>query len=145
MPPADACLCSPTNDIVRLLKSALFVSCLLLFLVSSPAQPKPEEPIYKLMDKGVKPPLAIFTPAPDVPREERKVKSTSVAIVAGYVGADGLFHDAKVQRSSGDSTLDARALDRIRTWTFHPCTKDGKPVNCELYVEVTFRLYRDGK
>jgi periplasmic protein TonB len=128
------------------MRSALFASFLLLAFVSTPAQqPKPEGPIYPVTGKGIKPPEAIFTPAPGISQDERKTKFGGIAIIAGYIGTDGLFHDAKVLRSTGDSTLDARALDTLKTWKFHPCTKDGKAVNCTLNLEVTFHLYRDHK
>lgn len=70
---------------------------------------------------------------------------TTRAIVSGYVAIDGKFHDGKILRSSGESTLDTRALEALKKWKFRPCTKDGKAVNCELMIEVTFNLRGDHK
>jgi TonB family protein len=127
------------------MRSVLSASLLLLTLVSSPAQqPKTEEPIYPITAKGIKPPQAILAPEPEVPKEAHAVKTTR-AIVSGYVAIDGKFHDGKILRSSGESTLDTRALEALKKWKFRPCTKDGKAVNCELMIEVTFNLRGDHK
>jgi TonB family protein len=128
------------------LKSILLASCFWLTVVSLAQQPASQQPaskarLYRVGVDKVKPPQAIFTPAPEMPPDKRKIKSTAIAIISGYVGTDGLFHSGRVLRSTGDSTLDAKALDRLNTWKFHPCTKDGEPVNCALDLEVEFRLY----
>jgi TonB family protein len=47
-------------------------------------------------------------------------------VVAGYVGTDGKFHAAKVKQSIGDATLDAKALNAVKTWKFRPCTKTAR-------------------
>ncbi len=132
------------------MRSALSASLLLLTLVSSPAQqPKTDEPIYPITTKGIKPPLAISTPSPDAPsdtpRDKRKVQSTRIAVITGYVGTDGLFHSAKIMQSTGDRALDAKALDRMQAWRFHLCTKDGKAVNCSMVLQVEFHLYEEPK
>jgi len=128
------------------MKPIIFALCLLPALVFSAAQKnKTEDPIYPVGKQGVTPPRAIFTPQPEDSRDAREIKSTRIAIISGYVGSDGQFHSAKLLRSTGDSKLDAKALDRLATWKFHPCTKDGKPVNCSMNLEVEFHLYRDPK
>jgi TonB family protein len=37
--------------------------------------------------------------------------------------------------------LDAKALEAVRQWRFHPALKDGKPVDVQISVEVEFHLY----
>jgi TonB family protein len=132
------------------MRSAFFPALLLLAFVCAPAQqPKPEDRIYPVTAKGIKPPQAISTPSPDAPsdtsQDKRKVKSTYIAIISGYVGTDGLFHNAKVLQSMGDRALDAKAVDGIQTWRFRPCTKDGKAVNCSMTLQVEIHLYEEPK
>lgn len=94
--------------------------------------------------EGIKLPKATFTPEPVIPKEARKGKSTRV-IVTGYVAIDGRYHDGKMLRSSGEPALDTSALEAVKKWKFHPCTKDGKAVNCEMIIEVTFNRADDHK
>jgi protein TonB len=123
------------------MRSILFASSLFLaFITLSAQQPKTEEPIFSLATKGVKPPQAIFTPQPDYSSEARRGKFKGVVIISGYVDTDGKFSHAKVVRSIGDASLDAKALDGVKAWKFRPCTKDGKPVNCLLNIEVSINL-----
>ncbi|HEY7406409.1 MAG TPA: energy transducer TonB [Candidatus Angelobacter sp.] len=123
------------------MRFALFATFLLLATISSPAQQsKPEERLYRVTDSGVKPPQAISTPEPDFSSEARRGKFKGVVIISGYVGTDGKFHNAKVVRSIGDASLDAKALEGMKAWKFRPCTKDGKPINCAMNIEVSINL-----
>lgn len=122
------------------MRSVLLASCLLAALAAWPAQKtKRDEPTYSA-GQGVTPPKAIFTPMPDFSGDARRGKFNGVVVVAGYVGTDGKFHDAKVVRSIGDATLDAKALNTVKTWKFRPCSKDGTPVNCTMSIEVAIHL-----
>ena len=109
-------------------------------LLAQPSRPNLEEPIYKI-EKEVKPQRVISSPQPDFSTDARRGKFNGVVVVTGYVGADGNFHDAKVLRSIGDSILDAKVLAAVKKWTFHPCTRDGKPVNCTMNIETAIHLY----
>ena len=124
------------------MRPILLVLCLLTTAAAAcPAQQaKTDEPIYPV-GKDVKPPRAISTPAPDVSLDARRAKFNGVVVVNAYIGTDGKVHDAKVVRSIGDSILDGKALDTVKKWKFHPCTREGKPVNCEMNFEVAFDLH----
>lgn len=123
------------------MRSILYVLCLLIAIAPGLAQQtKPEEPAYKI-GKDVKPPRAISSPQPDFSADARRGKVDGVVVVTGYVGTDGKFHDAKVLRSIGDSRLDGKVLDAVSKWTFHPCTKDDKPVDCRMNVETEIHLH----
>lgn len=123
------------------MQSILYALCLLIAIAPGPVQQtKPEEPTYKI-EKDVKPPRAISTPPPDFSADARRSKFKGVVVVTGFVGTDGNFHDAKVLRSIGDSVLDAKVLAAVKKWTFHPCTRDDKPVNCTMNIETAIQLH----
>jgi protein TonB len=124
------------------MRSILYALCLLIAIAPGLAQQtKPEEPIYKIEKKDVKPPRPISSPQPDFSADARRGKFKGVVVVTGYVGTDGKFHDAKVLQSIGDSVLDAKVLAAVKKWTFHPCTRDDKPVNCTMNIETAIHLY----
>jgi periplasmic protein TonB len=122
------------------MKSIVAVSFLLTgLIVCSAQQTKTPEDIYQ-PGKDVTPPKTLVTPEPDFSTDARRGKFKGVVVVSGDVGTDGKFHDAKVARSIGDAALDTKVLDSVKAWKFRPCTKDGKPVNCTMNVEVAINL-----
>jgi TonB family protein len=124
----------------------LVASWLLLGFVCLAAQKPTQGPhIYRVGVDDVKPPQAVFTPEPDMPENMGKVKSAKIAILSAIVGIDGQVYNPKVVRSTGDSALDNKAIDKLGSWKFHPCMKDGQAVNCAMNLEVTFRLYNAHK
>jgi periplasmic protein TonB len=46
---------------------------------------------------------------------------------------------AKVIRSSRKE-FEARAIEAVSKWKFHPATKDGKPVKSHMQTPVVFKL-----
>jgi TonB family protein len=76
---------------------------------------------------------------PGKPGKKKKPGYTGTAIISGYVGKDGKFHDGKVIRSAGKD-LDPKALQKLSEWRFDPCKLNGVPVNCGMTIEVTFHL-----
>jgi hypothetical protein len=130
------------------MRSLLFMA-LLLIAVCLAAQsgdaPKPPGPIYKVGEKGVKPPKAIFSPQPKFSEEERKRTkkgrlTKGTVLITGYVGADGKYHNARIT-SSLDIALDPKILEGLGTWKWEPCTKDGVPVNCYFGLAINVDLY----
>jgi hypothetical protein len=71
--------------------------------------------------------------------KKKKPTHTAIAVISGYVGKDGRFHDAKVIRSAGKD-LDPKALQKLSEWRFDPCKLNGVTVNCGMKIEVTFHL-----
>lgn len=72
--------------------------------------------------------------------KKKQTRVTRVALISGYVGKDGRFHDARIAQSAGKD-LDPKAIQKLSEWRFAPCTMKGVPVNCGLTIEVTFNLY----
>jgi periplasmic protein TonB len=103
--------------------------------VSAAAQSKP----YKVGQEGVKSPVIIREVKPQYTRDamERKVQGTveikTVVLTDGKVGA------VEVTKPL-DPDLDQAAIDALKQWIFRPGTKDDKPVEVEISVELTFTL-----
>jgi TonB family protein len=59
--------------------------------------------------------------------------------VAAVVKADGTVGEVRVTKSL-DADLDQQAIIATKQWTFKPGTVDGKPVDVEVNIELTFKL-----
>jgi TonB family protein len=94
---------------------------------------------HVLLPGGIRPPRAIFSPAPDYSKEAREAKFQGTCVLSLIVGADGNPRDIKVLKSLGKG-LDEKAIDAVKTWKFEPATKDGVPVAVQIAIEVDFRL-----
>lgn len=68
----------------------------------------------------------------------RKVEGTLV--LAAVVKTNGTVRDDVRVIESLDPDLDAEALKAAKQWTFKPGTKDDKPVNVSVLLEMTFTL-----
>ena len=122
------------------MRPAILVLCLLTALTALPAQQsKPNEPVYKV-GGDVKPFRVISSPSPNFANDASRGKFDGVVAVSAYVGADGKIHDAQVSKSIGDAKIDAKVLSAVKSWKFHPCTKENKPVNCAANFEVQVHL-----
>jgi protein TonB len=55
------------------------------------------------------------------------------------VKKDGTVGDVKVKKSL-DAELDEEAVKAMKKWEFKPGTKEGKPVDVLVDVEMTFNL-----
>lgn len=89
---------------------------------------------------GVTQPRPIYDPDPDYSEAARKAKYQGSVVLWLVVGADGLPHHIRVQRSLGMG-LDEKAVAAVSTWRFQPATLNGQPVAVEVNVQVSFRLY----
>jgi protein TonB len=130
------------------MRTLLLASCLALVLLGGSAAPSQSGDAGKIydftIDRGVTRPKILQNPMPQFTEKARKERIQGVVLLSGYVGADGRYHDAKVEHTL-DPGLDANALEAVRHWEFSPCTKDGQPVNCKMSVEVNFHFYGKGK
>jgi len=89
---------------------------------------------------GVIAPKVIYDPEPEYSPEARAAKYQGTVKLWAIIGADGRPRNLSVERSLGMG-LDEKALEAVRTWRFHPATKDGQPVAVQIEVEVSFHLY----
>ena len=53
---------------------------------------------------------------------------------------DGTVGDDVTITRSLDDELDQEAIKAMKQWKFKPGTKDGKPVNVQVNIEMTFTL-----
>ena len=88
---------------------------------------------------GASEPKLIYAPDPEFSEEARKAKYQGSVLIHVIIDANGTPQDLKVTKALGLG-LDEKAIQAVQTWRFKPGLKDGKPVNVEATVEVTFRL-----
>jgi len=115
--------------------------------VKTPAQPPPPaaapttsqgEPVYSY-GPGITQAKAIYTPQPKYTEAARKAKIQGEVVMDVVIGADGKTRDVKVLRSL-EPSLDAKAVEALKTWRFEPATKDGHPVATRAQISTSFRL-----
>ena len=89
---------------------------------------------------GVKPPRATYQPEPSFSEPARKARYQGVVTMALIVDKDGLPQKIHILNPLGGG-LDAKAVEAVSTWKFHPAEKNGQPVAVQIAVEVDFHLY----
>ena len=77
---------------------------------------------------------------PAYPVDVQKERVTGRVDLVFDIAADGSVARGKVERSSGDTRLDAAALSAANKWKFRPEVKDGKPVPSQVRVPVNFEM-----
>ena len=111
-------------------------------LAPRPATPLQETAVpagvYRV-GQGITPPRAIDAPDPKYTNAASRDKVQGTVVLWVIVGADGSVQNAGVDRSLRPD-LDESALKTVRSWRFHPATKDGQPVPVMIHVEVNFRV-----
>ena len=70
-----------------------------------------------------------------------KAKIQGLVTLVLTVGVDGIPRDIRVVRSL-DAGLDANAVLAVKQWIFWPATVDGKPVEHQSGIDVSFKLRR---
>jgi TonB family protein len=90
---------------------------------------------------GVKEPTVIFEVKPNYTEEARKARIEGIVLLQLVVRKDGSTDSFKVVRGLGYG-LDESAISTIANkWRFKPGTKNGVPVDVQILIEVSFRLY----
>ena len=65
----------------------------------------------------------------------------AVVLVTLTVPPDGIPKDVKIAKGVRPD-LDKGAVDAVQQWRFEPATRDGKPVEATITVEVWIRSLR---
>lgn len=97
-------------------------------------------PVYKVGQDGVTAPVLVKNVQPKYSNDAKARGVQGTVEVAAIVKADGTVdNDVRVIRSL-DHDLDQQAIIATRQWTFKPGTKDGKPVDVQVNIELTFTV-----
>lgn len=94
---------------------------------------------YKTTDEGVKAPVVIRETRPKYTKSAMERQVQGDVEVEAVVLADGTVGDVRVTKSL-DSELDEEAVKATKEWRFRPGTKDGKAVDVQVRIELTFRI-----
>jgi TonB family protein len=97
------------------------------------------ELVRTLKDPSVKAPRALHTPEPKYSRSARKQKIQGIVTLSVIIGTDGRPRDVKVVKSL-EASLDANAIEAVKTWKFAPATKDDRPVAVAMRLEIDYKL-----
>lgn len=88
---------------------------------------------------GVSPPKVISQSAAQFSEPARKDRFQGVVLVGLVVDEQGLPTHIHILRPLGYG-LDAKAVQAVESWRFHPAEKKGQPVAVAIDVEVDFHL-----
>lgn len=123
------------------MKSNLFVALTVFMVVFGSAPPlksQSDEPVLRV-GHGVTAPRPLNHPNPEYSKEARKAGLQGKCVLSVVVNSEGKPENVNVSRSLGMG-LNEKAVEAVRSWTFEPARKDGKPVAVQISVVVTFRI-----
>ena len=96
---------------------------------------------YKIGTQGLLQPELIKHPLPRYTEEARKARVEGLVVLQAVIRTNGRADTFKVIKGLGYG-LDEAAIDAIsHEWKFKPGMLNGEPVNVQVNIEVTFRLY----
>jgi TonB family protein len=108
---------------------------------TSPPAPEPEQKPVEHVGPGVTAPHTISPMSePDYTDEARQAHIQGTVVLSVIIRADGTAKVDKVVRGLGYG-LDEKAIATVEQWKFAPATKDGKPVDVQLQIVISFHLY----
>lgn len=91
-------------------------------------------PFYKVEQK----PAIKKSFAPDYPDFARRAGIQGQVVLKVVIGKDGRVKDINIVKSV--SALDQAAIKAVKNWIFLPGKQDGKFVDVEMLIPVTFKL-----
>ena len=97
-----------------------------------------QEQVYEI-GSGVRSPVLIKEVKPQYTEAAMRRKVQGVVELTAVVLKDGSVGDTTVKRSL-DEDLDQEAIKAAKQWRFKPGTKEGEPVNVQVFIELTFTL-----
>jgi len=118
--------------------AGLFLSVNFAIAAQQPAPDAPKTEAPKAGVNSASMPKCQYCPDPEYSQEARSKKYEGVVVLNVVVTSEGKATNIQVVRTLGMG-LDEKAIDAVRRWRFKPATKDGKPVNVQVPIEITFR------
>ena len=97
-----------------------------------------QEQVYKI-GEGIRSPQLIKEVKPTYTEGAMRRKVQGVVELTAVILKDGTVGDTTVKRSL-DEDLDQEAIKAAKQWKFKPGTKDGEPVNVQVFIELSFTL-----
>ncbi|MFH1021559.1 MAG: energy transducer TonB [Pseudomonadota bacterium] len=85
-------------------------------------------------------PLYQANPPPPYPRLARKLGQEGLVQLEVLVSVTGIVDDLRIAVGSGHESLDAAALEAVRSWRFSAGRRNGQPVAMRVRVPVRFSL-----
>jgi TonB family protein len=98
------------------------------------------EPSIYSVGNGVSAPRVIAQPEPQFSSEARNTHFQGTVGLDVIVNREGRIAKALISRPAGMG-LDEQAIEALKSWRFHPATRNGEPVAVVLYIETDFHFY----
>lgn len=94
-----------------------------------------------LLGRGVTKPVVLANPMPRYTEQARQARVQGSITLQCIIRKDGTVDTFKVLRGLGYG-LEESAIRKIaREWRYIPATYKGKPVDVQVHIEVSYRLY----
>ena len=130
----------PRFSPVRVLAVITALALIGISSVQLSALPQANTTVYTTKDPGVTAPVVVQHVNAKYTDDARKRGVQGIVELEEVVSSTGdVREDVRVVKSL-DPELDAQAVEAARQWHFKPGTKDGKPVNVRVRLEMSFQL-----
>lgn len=96
--------------------------------------------VHNVTDSGVTSPVLVHEVKPQYTDDAKERKVQGTVELEEVITTDGTVRDDVRVIKSLDPDLDAQAVTAAKQWLFKPGTKDGKPVNVMVRIEMSFTL-----
>ncbi len=104
------------------------------------ASTRADKKVYSIKD-GIKPPQILYQPLPPYTQEAREARAEGTILLEVIIRKDGSVDSLKVLEAVGYG-LDESAIRTVaKEWRFSPGSLNGRPVDVQANIEISFRLY----
>jgi TonB family protein len=87
------------------------------------------------------PPVLVKEVHPVYTKEAKAARIQGMVVLDAVVLKDGAVGDVTIKKSlDQEFGLDEQAIKALKQWKFKPGTKDGKPVDVSVSIEISFTL-----
>ena len=127
---------------IRAIAISLLVSACLCGADDDKEKKQPKDPVpAEVFELGptVKAPKLVHYVEPEFSANSKEAFVEGVVKVSTVVTAEGTVSNCEIIRGL-NAEEDRTALKAVKLWRFQPGTKEGKPVNVRVTVEIEFHL-----